>query len=79
VATKAYVLIETTVGKTTNVLTTLQRVKGVREADAVTGEYDIVAILEAENLEGIGKLVTGDIHTIGGVRRTKTYVRAMDS
>ena len=73
-ATKAYVLIETAVGKTTDVLRSLQRVQGVREADAVTGEYDIVAVLEAENLEGIGKLVTGNIHAIGGIQRTKTFV-----
>ena len=73
-ATKAYVLIETAVGKTKDVLRSLRQVKGVREADAVTGEYDIVAVIEAEDLNSIGELVTGNIHTIGGIQRTTTYL-----
>ena len=73
-ATKAYVLIETAVGKTKDVLKSLRQVKGVREVDAVTGEFDIVAVIEAENLNSIGELVTGNIHTIGGIQRTTTYL-----
>ena len=74
VATKAYVLIETAVGKTKDVLRSLKQVKGVREADAVTGEYDIVAVIEADDLNSIGELVTGNIHTVGGIQRTTTYL-----
>lgn len=72
--TKAYVLIETAVGKTRDVLMSLRSVDGVREADAVTGEYDVVAVVEAESLNAIGDLVTGNIHTIGGIQRTTTYL-----
>ena len=72
--TKAYVLIETAVGKTRDVLMSLRSVSGVREADAVTGEYDVVAVVEAESLNAIGDLVTGSIHTIGGIQRTTTYL-----
>jgi DNA-binding Lrp family transcriptional regulator len=73
-ATKAYVLIETAVGKTKDVIKRLRQVNGVRDADAVTGEYDIVAVIEAENLNSIGELVTGNIHTISGIQRTTTYL-----
>ena len=73
-ATKAYVLIETAVGKTKDVIKSLRQVKGVRDADAVTGEYDIVAVIEAETLNSIGELVTGNIHTISGIQRTTTYL-----
>jgi DNA-binding Lrp family transcriptional regulator len=72
--TKAYVLIETAVGKTKDVLEALRGIDGVREADAVTGEYDIVAVVEADSLNNIGELVTGSIHTIGGIQRTTTYL-----
>ena len=72
--TKAYVLIETAVGKTKDVLDALRGTDGVREADAVTGEYDIVAVVEADSLNNIGELVTGKIHTIGGIQRTTTYL-----
>ena len=73
-ATKAYVLIEKAVSKTKDVLRSLRQVKGLRNADAVTGEYDIVAVVEADDLNGIGELVTGNIHTIGGIQRTTTYL-----
>jgi DNA-binding Lrp family transcriptional regulator len=79
VATRAYVFIETELGKTKDVLRAVQRVEGVTEADAVTGEHDVVAVVEAENLEGIGVIVAAKIQTMGGIRRTRTYVRAMDS
>ena len=72
--TKAYVLIETAVGKTKDVLDALRGIEGIREADAVTGEYDIVAVVEADSLNHIGELVTGSIHIIGGIQRTTTYL-----
>ncbi len=73
-ATKAYVLIETAVGKTKDVLGALKQVQGVRDADAVTGEYDIITVIEAENLNSIGELVTSKIHTISGIQRTTTFL-----
>ena len=73
-AMKAYVFIETGVGKTKDLLASLRRIKEVTEADAVTGEYDIVAVVIAEGLEGIGEVVTNNIHAMGGIVRTKTYV-----
>ena len=73
-STKAYVLLETAVGKTRDVLSALRGVDGVREADGVTGEYDIVAVVEAGSLADIGDLVTKNIHTIPGIQRTTTYL-----
>lgn len=71
-AVKAFVLIEIGVGKTKNVVTALGKVEGVKSADAVIGPYDVIATIEAENLEGIGNLVTGKIHPIPGVSKTIT-------
>ena len=69
---KAFVLIETTVGKTKEVVSTLGSLKGVQSVNTVTGPYDIIAILEAENLNDIGEIVTGKIHPIAGISRTVT-------
>ncbi len=71
-ATRAFVLIETSVGKTRDVSTTIHTVRGVTSVDAVTGPYDIIAVLEAPDLGAVGDLVTGRIHTIPGVVRTVT-------
>ena len=73
-AVKAYVLVKAGVGQSTNVLRSLRRIQGVREADAVTGEYDFIAIVNVEMLENIQDLVTENIHAIGGIVRTKTFV-----
>ena len=71
-AAKAFVLIETTVGRTSEVATALRQLKGVKSVDAVTGPYDVIAVIEAENLNDIGDIVTGKIHPIAGISRTVT-------
>ena len=71
-AAKAFVLIETAVGKTKEVVLTLNTLEGVHSVDTVTGPYDIIAIVERESLNDIGDLVTGKIHPIAGISRTVT-------
>ena len=71
-ATKAYILIETTVGKSTDVSAVLTDLPDVVNVDAVTGPYDIIAIVSSKDLNSVGELVTNDIHTIPGIVRTVT-------
>ena len=69
---KAYVLIEAQVGKTKQVVEAIRKLQGVVSVDTVTGPYDVIAIVEAENLNDIGDIVTGKIHPIAGISRTVT-------
>ena len=69
---RAFVLIETAVGETKGVVSKLKQVEGVKSADAVTGPYDIIAVVELESLNGIGELVDNQIHPITGISRTVT-------
>ena len=71
-AARAYVLIETAVGKTKEVASAIERLEGVNSVDPVTGPYDIIAMVEGESLGDIGDLVTGKIHPIAGISRTVT-------
>lgn len=71
-AATAFVLIETAVGKTKEVVNTLSKMKGVKSVNTVTGPYDIIMLIEAENLNDIGDLITGKIHDIEGISRTVT-------
>ncbi len=71
-ATKAFILIETAVGKSRDVIAALRGIESITSVDVVTGPYDIIAVLEAPDLNSIGSLVTGRIHTIGGIQRTVT-------
>jgi len=70
--TRAYILIETAVGKTRDVVSTLRGLDGVKSVDPVTGPYDIIVVVEGKDLNTIGELVTGKVHPIGGVTRTVT-------
>ena len=67
---KAFVLIETTVGKTKEVIAALQKMEGVTSVDAVTGPYDIVAVVEQDDLNAVERLVNTKIHRVTGVNRT---------
>ncbi len=69
---KAFVLIETAVGRNKDVANALKKLKGVKSVDIVTGPYDIIAIMEGDSLNAIGDLVTGNIHPISGISRTVT-------
>ena len=71
-ATKAYILIETAVGKSRGVANELRSLSGVETVDPVTGPYDIIAVVSAPDLNAVGDLVTSQIHTIGGIVRTVT-------
>jgi len=71
---KAFVLIETDVGKTKEVVSILQdqKPKELKSVDLVTGPYDIIAVVEHDDFNAIGALVTERIHPIPGVKRTVT-------
>ena len=71
-AAKAFVLIETMVGKSREVVAALRQLEGVKSVDMVTGPYDVIAIIEAKTLSDIGDIVTGKIHPIAGISRTVT-------
>ena len=66
---RALVLIETTVGKVIEVSTALKQLDEVKSADVVTGPYDVIAVIEAEDLTAIGHIVTAKIKAISGVSR----------
>ena len=71
-AAKAFILIETVVGRNKEVVTALKKLEGITTVDIVTGPYDIIAIVEGETLNDIGDLVTAKIHPIAGISRTVT-------
>jgi DNA-binding Lrp family transcriptional regulator len=72
---RAYVLVETLPGKNVkNVRGNILRIKGVKFADYVTGPVDVVAQIEAKDMDGITEIVTDKIQAVRGVARTTTLV-----
>ena len=71
-AAKAFVLIETMVGRSREVAADLKQLAGIKSVDMVTGPYDVIAVVEAKTLSDIGDVVTEKIHPIAGISRTVT-------
>ena len=71
-AAKAFVLIETVVGRNKAVVTALKQIEGVKLVDTVTGPYDVIATIERATFSDIGGLVSANIHPIAGISRTVT-------
>ena len=72
VAAKAFVLIETAVGVSKEVVGALRKLEGVDSVVSVTGPYDIIAVIHGETIGDIGDLVTNKIHSIAGISRVVT-------
>ena len=69
---KAFVLIETWVGRNKDVVVALKQLEGVNSVDTVTGNYDVIVVVEAESLSDIGDIVIKKIQSIAGISRTVT-------
>jgi DNA-binding Lrp family transcriptional regulator len=68
----AYVLIDTEVGKVAHVAQALSDMDGVQLAEDITGPYDIIARVQAPELDHLGRLVASRIQLVDGVTRTLT-------
>ena len=71
---KAYVLIEAKVGTSTGLMQTLRDNPSVVSASRVTGPYDVIAVVQKDDLGGVHDLVTEQIHHLDGVLRMTTSV-----
>ena len=71
---RGYILIETNVGKATEVVKALQDLKSkeIKSVDLITGPYDAIAIVEYEDMDVIGRMITDVVHKIPGIQRTVT-------
>ena len=69
---QAYILIQTEVGKAATVAEQIAKISGVTLAEDVTGPYDVIARVEARNVDELGKLVIAKIQDVPGITRTLT-------
>jgi DNA-binding Lrp family transcriptional regulator len=69
---KAYVLIQTEVGKAGQVADEIKKIGGVVSADNVTGVYDIIALVQSDSVDELGKKVVKEIQLVQGITRTLT-------
>ncbi len=71
---KVYMLSNVLPGKDRSIRDTLRGTKGVQSADVITGQFDIVAVLEAKDTNQIFNKILKEIRKIKGITRTETFV-----
>ena len=69
---RAYVLIQTDSGKAADVANGIRAIGGVKSTEAVTGPYDVIVFVEAEDVDALGQLVVTAIQPVDGIVRTLT-------
>ncbi len=69
----AFVLITTGKGKLWTVAQEVRKLKGIEMAYAVTGQYDVIAFVEFEEINSLSQMIE-KIQSLEGALRTSTAV-----
>ena len=69
---KAYVLVNIRTGSIKEVIKHLRRVESILEANMTFGPYDAVAVIETDDINGVGSILANEIQPIPGVLDTIT-------
>ncbi len=70
----AYVLLKIAPGRSRAITEEISKLQGVMAVHPVTGMFDIIAYVEASDINSLTGIVRGQIQTIEGVRRTHTAI-----
>ncbi|WP_174447781.1 Lrp/AsnC family transcriptional regulator [Conexivisphaera calida] len=71
---KAYVLINTEMGKEDEVLKSLNQIPNVVEAYIIYGVYDVIAKVEADSLEKVKDVISSRVRRLEYVRSTLSMI-----
>jgi len=73
---RAYVLINTEAGQEQEVVKQLKTMATIKEAYAVYGVYDAIALVESEKMDDLKNVISYELRKINGVRSTVTMMVA---
>lgn len=71
---RVYLLGNVSPGKELSVRDTCRGIKGVVQADVITGHYDIAIVIEANSTAEIFDKILKNIRKIKGLTRTETFL-----
>ena len=69
-----YVLIEVEGRHVSDVVEGVGKVEGVRTVHAVTGRYDVIAQVEADEFAELANVVLAHVRQVDGVKSTETIL-----
>jgi DNA-binding Lrp family transcriptional regulator len=67
-----FVMIKTDPGHGTEVANAVADIESFSEGYSITGQYDLLVKLYIEDVDGLGRLIERDIHSIPHIRETFT-------
>ncbi len=67
-------LIKVNAGSLEPVFKELRQVPGIREVHSVTGSYDIISIVEGEDIAKLLSMVVREIREVEGIVSTETLI-----
>ncbi|TAM89502.1 Lrp/AsnC family transcriptional regulator [bacterium] len=71
---RAYILVHALPGKAAGLAAKIRGVRGITAADAVTGDYDVIASCEVADVKTLGDLILDGLHRIEGIEKTSTCI-----
>ena len=74
--TKGYLLIKLVPGLESDALTQIRATHGIQEVNLVFGQWDAIAIAEANTLFELTKIIVGEVRGVQGVQDTTTLLEA---
>jgi len=72
VTVQAYILVQTEVGASVDVVNTIKEIPGVLSAEDVTGPYDVIVRAESASMDDFGRDILNSIQQVSGITRTLT-------
>ncbi|HEY8814087.1 MAG TPA: Lrp/AsnC ligand binding domain-containing protein [Candidatus Dormibacteraeota bacterium] len=74
---KAYMFVNALHGQSLTLTKAIRDLPGVNAADAITGDYDVVATIEARDLAELREILAG-VQGVAGVVKTTTCMVLAD-
>jgi DNA-binding Lrp family transcriptional regulator len=69
---KAFILVQTEVGKAAEVAEAIREIPGIDSAEDVIGPYDVIAVASASDVDELGRMVVSKVQMLDGLTRTLT-------
>ena len=73
----AVLLVSVEIGKENEVFEKLSEIPEVKEVFMTYGIYDIIAVIEAKDMDEMRNLITGKIRRLDGIKETLTAIVVM--
>ncbi len=69
-----FVMLKTEIGHVTEVANQVAEIESFSEAHSISGPYDLLVKLYVDDVDGIGRLIEKQIHSIPHIRETHTIL-----